>query len=76
MSVEGDSMTIYGQVTDDGSMEGVTVELSGAATGTVTVNPDGTYSITLDCPDHPGTITVEVTDANGNVTTLDLEYSP
>ena len=53
----------------------MTVEISGAATGTATVNSDGTFSVDLDSPEHPGTITITVTDADGNVTTYDIEYS-
>jgi hypothetical protein len=75
VTVNGGSMTIDGQVSDDGSMEGMTVEISGAASGTVTVNPDGTFSITMDCPAHSGTITITVTDADGNVTTQDIEFN-
>ena len=66
-------MTIDGQVSDN-LMEGITIDVSGAATGSATVNADGTFSLTLDAPGHPGTITLTITDADGNVTTQDIEF--
>jgi hypothetical protein len=66
-------MNITGQVSDD-SMDGLSIEISGAASGTATVNPDGSFSIDVDCPEHPGTITITITDSDGNVTTQDIEF--
>ena len=71
--IEGETINISGQVTDD-TMEGISIEISGAATGTATVNADGSFSVNLDSPEHPGTITITITDADGNVTTQDLEF--
>jgi hypothetical protein len=73
--VEG-SITIDGQVSDDGDVGDLSVTLGGVASGSVTINPDGTFSVDIPTPTEPGDIIIIVTDANGNTTIYTIPYNP
>jgi hypothetical protein len=64
------TITVSGQVTDDGDLTGMSITVSGATGGTATINPDGSFSIDMPKPPESGVIELTVTDPEGGTTTI------
>ena len=48
-------------------MNAISASITGGS-GTITVNPDGTFSLSGGVPDDQGAISITVTDSDGNTT--------
>jgi len=64
------SVIVNGSISDDGGLENVSIGVDGIPDATVTINEDGSFSIDIPPGQEPGDITIIVTDANGNQTTI------
>lgn len=65
------SVTFSGQVTNTSSPGGLTVQISGAASGTTTTDAGGNYSVTLTATSL-GAVQAKTTDGTSNVATATL----
>jgi hypothetical protein len=63
--VQGDNLVFTGMVSDDGAVGGLTVHFGELIIHDVIVNPDGTFSFQVPCPQHDGTFSFSVTDDEG-----------
>ena len=72
---EDGSITIDGQVSDDEGTEGISIELGGGVEGDITLNPDGTFEIDIPNPPDSGMVEITITDADGNVTTMEININ-
>jgi hypothetical protein len=68
---EDGSITILGTISDNGDMGDIDVSIS-EGSGTITVNEDGTFTVSGGTPDEQGAISITVTDADGNTTTYTI----
>lgn len=67
------TITVNGTVLDDGDMTGITITL-GIASGDVTLNSDGTFSINITDTNGNSSFQINVTDADGNTTTYTFDF--
>lgn len=62
----GTTITVYGQVIDNGSVNGLFVDFGGLLSGVITqTDEDGYFSVSVEITSSFGTITAVVTDTDG-----------
>ncbi len=69
---EEGTITVEGIITDNGGASGLTISIDNA-TGTVVLNGDGTFTIIITDPGNDPVITITITDADGNTTTITVQ---
>jgi hypothetical protein len=69
----GDTFVVSSLIGDDDGLGGLTVSIDGAS-GSATLDANGQLNVAFDNLTGNGTITITVTDANGNVTTYSVDY--
>ena len=70
---DGDVIVVTGVLTDNGGIGNVTLTLQ-QGTGTIGLNPDGTFTLNLTDTQGYSDITILATDADGNTTTYTFSY--
>jgi hypothetical protein len=67
-------ITVNGTIGDDSGLDGLTLTLDNGV-GTVTINDDGTFTVTITDPQGYDNFTLTATDSTGNTTTYGFAYS-